>query len=259
MASFSVLLAKEWKESLRNGKLLIVSLIFLFFGFSSPLLAKFTPQLIKALGTGESGVSITMPEPVVADAIAQFIKNVGGNGMLIAIIIGIGMVVREKERGTAAFVLTKPVSHAAFLLAKVASIALTLAIGIVLAAIATFWYTSLLFTTIPLGGFIAASALIFLGLFAISTVAFLGSTIMPSTVSSAGFGIAAYIILMILSALPKIGPFIPGLASSQSSALALGNTPVDLWKPLLANGLAIVVFVGLAWILFTRQEQRTSE
>ena len=46
-------LAKEWLEQRRTHRLLIVCLIFLLFGLMSPLLAKFTPEIIKMVPGGE--------------------------------------------------------------------------------------------------------------------------------------------------------------------------------------------------------------
>ena len=44
-----------------------------------------------------------------------------------------GAVATEKERGTAALILTKPVSRAAFLVAKLVAIGLTLAVAVAVA------------------------------------------------------------------------------------------------------------------------------
>lgn len=189
MRTFMTLLAKELRESWKTSRLLIVGLLFLVFGLMSPLLAKYTPDLLKALGTQSGGVQISIPPPTVQDTVAQFLKNVGGNGILVALILGVGLVVREKERGTAAFVLTKPVTCGTFLAAKFARLAIELTVGVVLAAIADAYYTALLFRPLDLPGFIACCALLLLGLLSIGGVAFLGSTLMPSTVAAIGFAV----------------------------------------------------------------------
>src|SRR6185312_4648285 len=78
MEGFSVFLRKEWREAVRSNRLLVVAAVFLVLGIISPLTAKYTPELLKAIGTGQPGVTITFPTPTVNDAIAQFIKNVAG-------------------------------------------------------------------------------------------------------------------------------------------------------------------------------------
>src|SRR5262245_21834866 len=112
MNGFGVFLRKELREAVRSNRLLVVGVIFILLGILSPLGAKYTPDLLKSLG---NGVQIILPAPTVNDAIAQFLKNVGGNGVFIAILLALGVVAREKERGTTAFVLTKPLPRQAFL------------------------------------------------------------------------------------------------------------------------------------------------
>ena len=70
-----------------------------------------------------------IPEPTVADAVAQFTKNIGQFGVLIAILVTMGSVATEKERGTAAFLLTKPIGRGAFVAAKVVAIGALLALA----------------------------------------------------------------------------------------------------------------------------------
>ena len=52
MEGFSVFLRKELREAVRGNRLLVVCAVFLVLGIISPLTAKYTPELLKALGTG---------------------------------------------------------------------------------------------------------------------------------------------------------------------------------------------------------------
>ena len=67
MSGFGVLLKKELKEQLRTYRLLIVAAVFLLFGLGTPLLIKYTPQLIEMAG---EDLIIEMPPPSAAMAIA---------------------------------------------------------------------------------------------------------------------------------------------------------------------------------------------
>src|SRR5690349_5218749 len=55
MEGFSVFLRKEWREAVRSNRLLVVAAVFLVLGIISPLTAKYTPELLKAIGTGQPG------------------------------------------------------------------------------------------------------------------------------------------------------------------------------------------------------------
>jgi ABC-2 type transport system permease protein len=254
MDGFAIFLRKELRESLRTNRLLVVVAIFAVLGIISPLTAKYTPELLKSLGTGSGGVTIIFPTPTVKDAIAQFIKNVAGTGIFVAILLPMGLVAREKERGTAAFVLTKPLSRLAFLTAKLAALGLTLTAGVAIGALATYWYTALLFTPISVAGFFAASLLVLLSLLVYASFTFLGSTLMSAQLPAAGIGLAGWIIVSILGIFPDIDKFTPAGLLDPASELALGLAPQHLWVSVAASVGLLAVVLLLALLSFQRQE-----
>jgi len=115
MRGYAVLLMKEIAEQWRTGRLPVIAVIFVLFGLGSPVLAKYTPDIVKLAA---SSIDVHVPTPTIKDAVAQLIKNLSQVGVLTAILLAMGSVAGEKESGTAAFVLVKPVSRFAFLAAK---------------------------------------------------------------------------------------------------------------------------------------------
>ena len=111
MTGFGVLMRKELLEQWRTWRMLVVGIVFAIFGIGSPILARYTPELVKALASDQLAGAI--PTPTITDAIVQFQKNLGQTGILAAILLAMGSVAVEKERGTAALLLTKPASLAA--------------------------------------------------------------------------------------------------------------------------------------------------
>ncbi|WIG58903.1 MAG: hypothetical protein OJF49_001650 [Ktedonobacterales bacterium] len=258
MDGFSIFLRKELRESLRTNRLLVVVAIFAILGIISPLAAKYTPELLKTLGTGSGGVTIILPTPTAKDAIAQFIKNVAGTGIFVAILLPMGLVAREKERGTAAFVLTKPLTRPAFLTAKLLALGLTLTVGVAVAAFATYWYTALLFTPIPFGGFLAATLLVLLSLLVYASFTFLGSTLMSAQLPAAGIGLAAWLVISLLAIFPDIAQFTPAGLLTPATQVALGLAPQHLWVSIAASVAVLVVVLLLAWLSFRGQELATN-
>jgi ABC-2 type transport system permease protein len=117
------LLKKEMKELFRSGKLIVFAAVFLFFGLLSPIAAKYLPQIISSIG-GMENIQIKIPEPTWLDAVAQYVKNLTQLCTFIVIVIFMGYVAREKESGTAVFLLVKPVPRGSFLAAKFISASL---------------------------------------------------------------------------------------------------------------------------------------
>jgi ABC-2 type transport system permease protein len=179
MRGYAVLLRKEISEQWRTGRLPVLAVIFLLFGLASPVLAKYTPDIVKLAA---SSIDIHVPAPSIKDAVAQLIKTLSQVGILTAILLAMGSVAGEKESGTAAFVLVKLVGRFAFLAAKFSGLAVTMAAAVLLCGLAAYLYTALLFAPLSALGFGAACLVILLGLLEIAAVTFLGSTLVRSSI-----------------------------------------------------------------------------
>jgi len=74
--SVMVALWKETLEQWRTYRLLAVVVVLGVFGLLSPLIAKLTPELVRLVPGGEQ-LSLLVPPPTMADAVAQYVKNIG--------------------------------------------------------------------------------------------------------------------------------------------------------------------------------------
>lgn len=252
MTGFVPLLRKELLEQWRTRRLPIVAIVFLAFGLSSPVLARYLPEIVRALGTG--GVTIEVPEPTTRDAVDQFLKNLGQVGILTAILLTMGSVANEKERGTAAFILSKPAGRAAFLTAKLVAIGATLLVSLVLASVGGYLYTAILFGAPSVGGWAAMTLLLLLSLLGYAALTFLGSALTRSSVAAAGLGVGGLVGLALVSALPNVARFTPNGLSVPAMALALGADAPDALVAVVANIGLVAVLAFAAWLAFRRQE-----
>ena len=226
--------------------------MFLLVGLSSPLLARFTPEILEAVGGDQ--FQIVLPTPTAADAYDPLAKHLGQIGILIAVLLAMGAVATEKERGTAALLLTKPVSRGAFLAATLAAIAITLGVASAVAFAGGWFYTFVLFEPLPIAGFVAAAALQWLSLVAFAAITFVGSTLTRSALAAAGLGIAAFIVVGILGIVPAIAPYLPTGLGGPARALALGQSGTDVFAPTVAAIVLIAALFWIAWLSFRRQE-----
>jgi len=207
MRGFGPLLRKELLEQWRTRRLLVVAVVFVALGIGSPYLARYTAELIEALGGAP--FEIEVPEPTVADAVTQFLRNLGQAGILTSVLLAMGSVATEKERGTAALLLSKPVSRGAYLGTKLVAIGVTLAVGLLLAAVGGYAYTTFLFEAPSAAGWMGMTALLFLSLLSYAALTFLGSTLTRSVVAAAAIGVGGMILLAIVASLPTIAPYLP--------------------------------------------------
>jgi ABC-2 type transport system permease protein len=254
MTGFATLLRKELLEQWRTRRLIIVGIVFLLFGIGSPLIAKYTPEMLKAIGTGMPGATIEFPPPTTADAVAQLAKNVGQLGVIVAILLAMGAVAGEKERGTAAFILTLPAGRGAFLVAKLVAIGFTLLVAVALAAAADWLYTTILFEPLAVPGFVVLALLLWLQMLAFVAITFLASTVTGSQLVAGGVGFVVFVAVSIVAAFPVIGDWTPLALSAAAIDVAMGETPDVLVQSVVASLAIVVGCAAASWVSFRRQE-----
>ncbi len=251
--NFLTVYRKEMQEQWRTYRFLIIAAVFVVFGLTSPLLAKYTPEMLKAIPGMPAEILGAIPKPTVADAVAQYIKNMSQFGILLALLMTMGVVVQEKERGTAAFFLTRPVGRETFLLAKFAAIVTTFTACTAVAALGCWYYTYILFEALPWGPFLALNGFMLLIFSVFIAVSLLGSTIARTQGVAVGLAFVALILLSGPAALPKIGDYFPSKLFTWGAQLLLGGAK-SAWPAFWISFGIIAVALAAAVMIFKRQE-----
>ena len=255
MMGFRVLLIKELREQLRTNRLIAVAAVFVLFGIIGPLTDRYMKELIDAIGSQSGGFTIQVPPPSLDGAATQILKNLSQFGIICALLLAMGSVAWEKERGTAGMVLTKPASRAAFLGAKLVAISLTLGFAVLLGTGFGYLYTLLLYPSVfPLGGYVAMALLMWWMLVIFAAITLLGSTLTRSAIAAAGVGLVALIVFGILGALPVVGDFMPSSLGGPALDLMVGKDPGQIVGPVLFNLALVPALFGITWLAFRRQE-----
>jgi ABC-2 type transport system permease protein len=248
-------LRKELLEQWRSYRLLIVVVVLLLFGLTSPLLAKYTPELLRlAIPEDQAlGLLSLIPPPTAADAVGQYVKNLTQFGILLALLMAMGTVAQEKDKGTAALILAKPLPRGVFILAKFAALGLTFALGVILAGAAGYLYTVLLFGAIPLPAWIALNALLLVVFLVYLALTVLCSTLTRSQVVAAGLAFGTLVVVLLLSSLPRVGDYMPNRLIAWGTGLFTGTGGAP-WAALWVSFGLIAASLLAAWLAFRRQE-----
>jgi len=254
MTGYRELLEKEMVEAWRTYRLGVVAALFLVLGITAPVLTRFLPDIIKALAP--VGFNVDVPDLGVADVLDQLLKNVIQFGALAAILVTMGSVATEKERGTAAFVLAKPVTRTAFLGAKLVAIGMIFAIATALAVAGAWIYTGLLYFSPPLLPWIKLGVVIWLSTMVYVSITFLGSVLMRSSLGAAGVGFAGLIALSLASVVPILSTWLPAglVAVAKSVALEESSGDIHPVRTVAACALIVVGCLALAWLRFWNEE-----
>jgi ABC-2 type transport system permease protein len=251
--SFITQMRKEIVEQWRTRRFLIVAAILVLFGLASPLLAKVTPDLLRSIPDLPPGLADVIPEPSLVDAITQYIKNMSQFGILLAVLMSMGAITQEKERGTAVMVLTHPVSRLSFLLAKFIALAFMFTTCLLLAALGCWYYTLLLFEALPWGPFLAMNSLMLIVFLAYVAVTLFFSTLARTQGAAAGLAFAGLIFLAGVGSLPRIGEYFPGQLFNWGGAILLGEA-MSAWPAFWISMALVAVSLSAAWLVLRRQE-----
>jgi len=219
--AFLSALRKEMFYQSRSKRLLVVFGVFALFGLMSPLLAYFTPEIIKSVPGAEQIASL-IPTPTAVDAMVQYVKNLTQFGFILAVLLGMGAVVGEKEHGTVAMILSKPLPRWAFITSKFTVQVAVYLVAFVIAMIGTYYYTVVLFGPFDILILATISAILFIWLLTFASVTLLASVLARSTGAAAGLGLGFAIILLLSSYLPKVGPLTPGGLVAWANQLGSG-------------------------------------
>jgi ABC-2 type transport system permease protein len=170
-----------------------------------------------------------------------------------------GAIVGEKQLGTAAWVMSKPASRSAFILAKAFAYALGFWVTAILIPTAIFVIETRQLVSAPLSimPFLAGVALVAMSQLFYLTLTLMLGTFFNSRGPIAGIGIAFVLTGMILKGMVPL-PILavtPWLLPDLGSALTLGSPLPSIWfVPILATGIWIVVMTAVALWRFGREE-----
>ena len=163
---------------------------------------------------------------------------------------------REKERGTAAMILSKPVPRWAYVLSKFDALALVYLPALLLAGLGAGYYTNLLFEPgLAIGAFLIGNVLLWLWLLTMAAAVLLGSALGRTALVAAGLGLLFSVILLVGGAFPQAAALLPGGLVSWAAQLGVEEpVPVNGWGA-LAGSIVVILFCLLTAVgVVERQE-----
>jgi ABC-2 type transport system permease protein len=259
---------KELQQLWRTKRILAMGAVFLIFGMGSPLVAKFTPQILSSIEGAEMFADL-IPEPTAGDAMVQYVENLSQFGFILVVLLAMGVVVGEKERKTVPMILSKPMPRWAFITSKFFSQFLMYLLMFVLSSLGAYYYTLILFGSLDFGAFLLLNGLLLLWLLTFVALSTLASTLGKSTVAAGGIGLGLSVALILAGSLPLFGSLLPGglmgwvRMLGQSAAGVTSSMPgmESMSTELVSNGGAAVsalVVIIMALVLsigiFEQQE-----
>ena len=252
--NFGVIFRKEISEHIKTYKLLIVAAVLLLFGLATPLIIKFLPEILKMSG---EQIPMQLPTLGATDAIQSYIGNLSQIGLLVAVLISMGSIAQEKERRTIVMTLSKPVGIGSFILAKLAALAVTFGIGLLLGGFGCYFYTVVLLGNFNAADFAVINLLMGFYLLVCVSVTVMYSALLKSQLAAAGLAFITLIILVVFSNIPIIGEYMPSTLTNWATNIAFGsggNPWPTLIGSLIVSGFIIIVTLIVGWQVLRQKE-----
>lgn len=253
MHGYRAVLEKEVIEAWRTYRLILLCALFVVVGIAAPVITRYLPELTGAFVPDEE---IGVAEMGVPDVVDLLLATLIQAGALAAVLMTMGAVAGEKERGTAWLVVSKPVSRAAFLWAKLVALGMIFGLATALAVLAAWLYSTLSFGQLPILPWAQMAFIAWLSTMVYVSITFLGSVAAPSPLGAAGIGLAAIVGLSLVSAVTSLAPWLPTGLGEVAKAVALEEASGDLdpARTIAVSFGVILVSALLAWWRFRRQE-----
>ncbi|MGO4501015.1 ABC transporter permease subunit [Paenibacillus sp. 2RAB27] len=245
MSTWTLLFHKEMLESARNYKWLWIPLVFLFLGISNPVTSYYMPQILEAGGVAADAAKL-IPLPTSEEIMVKSLSQYGTLGLLVLALSFMGIVAAERQSGSVIMVLVKPVSHTSYILAKWSGMNVITLAAVGLGQFGTWYYTSVLFDSIPFQ-LVWTSYLIFsLWLMFINTITLLLSSILKSTGGIAFISLALAAVLAILTqVLGDTMKWSPSRLTGEAGQILLkGQGGENMWLAIVLSSVFIVVLLA---------------
>ena len=234
------MIKKEFKEMVRNYKLLIVPIVFMILGALQPITYYYMPDILK-MATLPEGAVLQIPLPTSTETMGAVFGQFTQLGLFILILITMGAISNEIKNGVAETILVKPVSIKSYILSK-----WVVYFFLAILSVSTGVLIGLFYTTQLIGGIsfllVVKSTLLYLlfVLFFISLTLFF-SSFFSSGIMAGGLSVFLSILLGIVSSLPFKLWYIPSYVLNLNHDLLLGK-PLD---GLILSIISILIYILL--------------
>jgi ABC-2 type transport system permease protein len=196
----------EWLRLTRTKRWIGLVGVFVFFGFLGPITARYTEQILKNFG---GNIQITVPPPVPADGITQYISNAFQVGLLVAVGIAAGALAFDAKPQMGIFLRTRVHKVQDIIVPRYIVMTLAVVAGFTLGSIAALYESVVLIGSLSFVGWLLGTLLGALYLaFAVAVVALVASrasSVLLTMVTS----IVILLLLPVIGVVPAIGKWLP--------------------------------------------------
>lgn len=247
-------LKKEWIEWNRTGRMMVLLLIFVFFGIMNPAFAKLTPWLMEAMSDSlaDTGLMVTDVQVDAMTSWAQFYKNMPV-GLIIFLLVTSGNFTAEYEKGTLIPVVAKGLSRWKILTAKAVFLYTSWTVLYAVCFGITYGYNAYFWDNDVAGNLFFSVACTWLfGVWTVALQIFFSSVSKSSSQVLLGIG-GAVLADHLLALFPKLDAFLPAKLMNGTALLQKAADPGDYYAGIVSAGGMVLACMAAAYVCFDRK------
>lgn len=245
-------LKKEWFESVKTYKLLLVTIIFSILGILNPFTAKITPVLLENFMP--EGTFANLPEPTALDSWLQFYQNIPQMGLIVFILLFSTMMSKELEKGTLVILLTKGLRRSTVITTKFFIALCYWTLAIALSFTLTYAYTAYYWDQSQLQHLLFAASCLYVFGILLLAITLWGNTVFATPYGGTLVTLLIVIVLFIIAIFPAASNWNPLELLTAAPQLLTGELiPADLWVPYAITLCATALVVLLTMSHFKRK------
>lgn len=232
----------EWLRLRRTRRWIALLGVYLFFGFVGPLSARYMGEIIDRFA---GGVKVSLPPPVPADGMIQYVSNASQIGLLVAVVVAAGSLAFDAKIEMGIFLRTRVPRIWDILAPRLVATYLAIGGAFTLGALAAWYETVVLIGPLPVGGTIAGVAygLLYLA-FVVALVAAAASRA-NNILGAVLVTIVALLVMPLVGVLDPIGKWLPSHLVGALAGIPGGAAITDYLEAAAVTTASIVLLLWL--------------
>jgi len=150
MRGFFTLVNKEYLGILRSKKIIWLPIVFMLMTLTQPLTLYYMEDILKMGGGLPEGSILQMPVPNAGEVMASVLSQLNTLGVLVIVVAVMSTISDERKSGSLTFILIRPVSSLQIVGSKTLAEGSIVVGSFICGYLLSYYYTIILFSTIPL-------------------------------------------------------------------------------------------------------------
>lgn len=238
---------KEMSQLWRNKQLIWVPLVLMIVAVIDLLSYYYLPEIIELSGGLPGDAVFEVPSIQPYEAIMMGLEQLSFIGALIIISISMGTIANERNNGVAEIILTKPIHHVSYIMAKWFALVTLTIFSLFLALFLNWYYTNALLGAISFVSLLKVFLFYSLWfLFIVTVTMFFNAFLSKQGIVFASTTIVLFMMAIIHQAFGHRLPYFPNQLTNQINTMLTTNTvPRDLLTISgLLGGLIVILLLS---------------